>query len=297
VDSIDIEKNISLHPMQNTELSYYIVLNASTKCVGWFNHSWVGRNQPIRFKFNFEDVEGFKAYQIVEYVFNPPEQYGKEKDDVLFIFVDDPIQYDRALYRGKNVLKDDYPDGDVISVGDGTCFREPALTALVFKAKEEGNYEQPLWSRTSDDNNFKAFALIDNHTNRVYAVKGVVETPFGASMGYWEVPLYGLKPDAEKKSISPATEKFEFPTSATPYVRKDYVQDDDFDDAVIPCKKIITGGPSAVSLDANSLETINRLNDNMKKMSDALDRFESVDQGISRLADSFEKLVVILSKK
>lgn len=32
-------------------------------------------------------------------------------------------------------------------------------------------------------------------------------------------------------------------------------------------------------------------------MADALDRFESVDQGIARLAESFEKLVIILGKK
>jgi hypothetical protein len=50
-------------------------------------------------------------------------------------------------------------------------------------------------------------------------------------------------------------------------------------------------------LDQASLDSINKLNDNMRKMSDALDRFESVDKGIARLADSFEKLVVILGNK
>jgi hypothetical protein len=67
------------------------------------------------------------------------------------------------------------------------------LTALVFKAKEEGNYEQLLWERKGSDASegiSTAFALIDVNTNRVYAVKGIVQTPFGATMGYWEVPLY-----------------------------------------------------------------------------------------------------------
>jgi len=295
VNTFEMEKNFSLFPMRTSEISYYVTIEDKSKSVGWFNRSWVGRNQTIRFKFTFEDVESYISSQIVEYVFKPPDQYGMEKDDQLFLCVDQPELYDRAIIRGKNIFNPEYPTDNVFSV-DGNNFNVEKLTELVFKAKEESNYEQSILKSESEGISKKAWALIDANTNRVYAVKALVTNANSAAMGYFPVELYG-KPAKATKPNKPATEVVEFPNVTLPE-RKTFVQDDDFDDALIPCvKPTATSGGNVMSLDTNSLSTLNHLNENMKKMADTLEKFDSVDKSITRLADSFEKIVVILSNK
>jgi hypothetical protein len=88
------------------------------------------------------------------------------------------------------VYKDEYPDSDIVSVGDGTGIRRDKLNELVFQAIETDNYEQLLFEREKDEGTLRAWALIDRNTNRVYAVKGMAKNKYACSIGYFAVPLY-----------------------------------------------------------------------------------------------------------
>jgi len=294
VDLLEAEKNFSLTPMRNAEWGYYVAINDTTKCVGWFDRSWVGRNQPIRFKFTFEDIEGYTASQIVEYVFNPPIQYEKKDEDIVFLSVDNVEKYDRSILKGSITFNPEYPNSSVFTIENSYTGED--LDGIVFKAINENNFEHQLFTKTDSGVTKTAWALVDVNTNRVYAVKALITNDYSAAMGYFEVPLYG-KPTTVTKPNKPATEQVAFP-SLTPYEQKqDYVQDDDFDDALIPVTKVTSNTGNVMSLDGNSLAALTTLNDNMKKMSETLAKFESVDRNITRLADSFEQIVGILSNK
>jgi len=225
----------------------------------------------------------------------------KEKDDVLFLTIDNPDKFFRHSLRVKTKLDKENPKaGDVFSV-DGTAFSVDYLDKLVFKAKKEDKFESLLYDKKesgSNDCRFekKAWAYVDDNTNRVYAVKVLLSDDYSAQVAYYEVPLYGA-PTKETRPIRPVEFSSGLPEKS-PYEYEAFDQDDTFDDLLIPCEKHISGGTSsAVSLDATSLETLNKLNENMRKMSEMLVKFESVDHSIARLADSFEKLVVVLANK
>jgi len=298
VDNLEIEQNFGLHPLSNTQLSFTFQVKDQLKSVNWFSRSWVARHRPIRFRITFEDVDGLTFSKVMEYVFSPPQQTGKKENDALFLFIDDCDTFDRTTHTAQIQYDPLQPDSNVFQI-EGKTFDTKELKALVFKSKQESVFEQNILDSTSSDISKKAWALIDDNTNRVYGVKMLLSGPFGASMGYFKVPLYG-NPVTLTKPIKPANESVVFP-DVTPIQLEKYVQDDNFDDELIPIGDTpttstgTTGG--AMAMDPNLLLTLSQLNENMKIVANSMSKIDSVERNIARIADSFEKLVDIMIKK
>eukprot|EP01125_Pyxidicula_operculata_P001354 TRINITY_DN11254_c0_g1_i1.p1 TRINITY_DN11254_c0_g1~~TRINITY_DN11254_c0_g1_i1.p1 ORF type:complete len:618 (-),score=127.34 TRINITY_DN11254_c0_g1_i1:94-1947(-) len=295
VDEFHINTPFTLDAVGTAQVHFSAVINDETKDVRWFDRSWIARKQPLRLRVTFEDSNGLQRSQVLEYVFAPYKLDEPKEDDLLFVKVDNPDKWDRDSVRVRST------SSGVVDI-DGNTKTENDLRGIVFKAMQDGVTEVLLFEREKDNGTkWKSFALIDLNCNRVYAVKVVIWNDVSSSVGYAKLPLYGDV--SETKPNSPAKESFKSPDVPTPN-DVELVLDDTLDDNEIPItlpsessSGSSTQSSGVVSLDSASLSALNSLSENVKKMSDALGKLETMDKNVARLADTFERLVAVLEKK
>jgi len=182
--------------------------------------------------------------------------------------------------------------GDLFKVGD-TEWNVEKLREVVYKAQKTGETEQHMCGQQKDEYEWKALGLVDLGCQRVYAVKVILfnKSKASAALAYWPVPLYGSTD--EEHVVQLAIEKEQIPE--VEYVTPENIpQDDDLDDKkaeINPVSSTTSGSVGIVTNDANLLPT---LNENMKRMVDALEKLDSLDKNVKRIADTLDKLLLVV---
>jgi len=313
VDYFEMEKQFTCFPMENTDVGFIFRINDETKSVSWFNRSWIARHQPIRFRVTFEDVFGEKVSQVFEYVFSPFKKEVREKSDSeLFLYVDNLDLYERHTMVAKKTYTKIDGYGDVVEV-NGTKYSETELRSLVFKAAQTNNFEILLFEKDETPNkgfdlNKKAWALIDQSCNRVYAIKmllmGVSKDSICAHLGYLELDLYG-KVDTTKPNL-PAIEEFsgeqmkELELEITPHEHTVLVQDDDFDDKLLEYQSLNTSLTTTLTRPVDHSPAVTGflgMVDNVNRISNSFDKLNSVAQNLDKIAKCTAQMAELFSHK
>jgi hypothetical protein len=272
-------------PLQPIHGAFSVFVNDAEKRsreVRMFNKSWIARFKPIRFRFEFEDLSGKKAVQIIEFL-NPPPYIRPPSDDVkLFLYVDDPEFQTRDSL---NIYDEDLQNGRVFKINSDT-FNVETLNKIVFDATSQRQFEPSIQKYTGDNYKWDAFALIDENCNRIYAVKVIIENAFASSIGYYRVPMYS--PSEEKAEPKIVDEKLTLPN------RDEFkIEIEDFetgDDGLGIEKK---PEPVTILSQTQSAQSIAQ-NSNVEAILPVL---ISLDSKMDRIATSLEKLVALLSEK
>jgi hypothetical protein len=245
-----------------------------------FNRSWLARINPIRFKFEYEDVEGKKAFQIIEYVNKPPYIPRVYNSDLLCLYVDNPNTMSRDMIK---VEEGDVVNGKLFKI-DGEDFTEKSINKYVYLGLKEANYEYLVKSVKKDDYTYDVYFLIDSSCKRAYALKIILQNPFASSLGYFPIPLYSLSDDEKDKAETClVNEKALLP-------HKEYALND-----VVDYEEGETGIVIKTVEDNKKESEI--VNNNNESNSDVISYLKSIDSKIERIASSLEKLVFILDKK
>jgi len=252
-----------------------------------FNQSWVARHSPIRLQITFEDVFGNKISHVLEYVNKGYPLEEKKDTDILFLHADTTFDRNRNVLR----VSPTNSERELVKIG-GYTVTKPLLRSFVYNAIKTGITEQLVHENTDTTKGTKVWALIDLSCQIVYAFKVLFYTipTVSAQMGYVKVNQYE-KPQPEKKPIKPANELEKLPEITTPY-ENEFPQDDEFDDNPQPLSTGQTTASNAQKSGANDgIGILVELNENMKKVANSLDRLQSIDNSLARLADSFEKFL------
>jgi hypothetical protein len=168
VDSLEnpFKSAVACKPLTPQTAVFFITVNDQEKKergITMFNRSWIARLRPIRFKFEFEDINGNKGYQIVEYQ-NPPP-YLREYSD--------PTRVYAIVHNPENGSQDSLPieNGDLVNDKifnlNGTNYTSDDLTKIVYKCIKEKNFEYLLESKECDNYSWYAWALIDESCKRI----------------------------------------------------------------------------------------------------------------------------------
>jgi len=279
------------------------------KNVSWYNRSYMARHQPIRFRVTFEDVFGEKISQVFEYVFSPLQQEAHKKtDSELLVYVDNLDLFERHSMVAKKTYTKIDGYGGVVEV-NGTTYNETELRSLVFKSAQSHTSEILLFEKDETphkgfDLNKKAWALIDLSCMRVYAIKmlimGITNDSVYAHLGYLEIDLYG-KVDTTRPNL-PATEEFsvtqlkELENEITPHVVEGnvFVQDDDFDDKLLPYTPSTT---NSVTLSSGpqtpTVAAMTGIVENVNRMASSFEKLNSVALNLDKIAKTTAQVVEI----
>jgi len=276
----------SCEPLENNLVAFEIHVPDEKKTGRIFNQSWVARHSPIRLKITFEDVFGSKISHVLEYVNKGYPLEEKKDTDILFLHADTTFDRNRNSLR----VSPTNSERELVKI-DGYTVTKPMLRSFVYNAIKTGITEQLVHEHIDTNKGTKVWALIDLSCQIVYAFKVLFYTipTVSAQMGYVKVNQYE-KPQPEKKPIKPANEVEKLPEITTPYENQ-FPQDDEFDDNPQPLSTGQTSASNAQSGANDGIGILVELNENMKKVANSLDRLQSIDNSLARLADSFEEIL------
>lgn len=268
--------------------------------------SLCARFQPIRFRFTLIDVEGRSSFRVFEYVTPRESLYRGTPSTDARMFVDDldwlfrdnmPVTYD--FHRDdEEKFRVNFGSSGTIDYRSFSCVKD--FNEVAYTAMKTGEYEQhintfrsgmgapfPLLATAS------SYALIDENTHRVYAVKVILSNKTSSQVCYFKMPLYGNNNGVASKivPIKPAVEKAVIP-EIEPRELPVYEQDDDFDD--IPYVKPVTASTASgksLKLESSTVANLQRLNASLEHMADSMEQFESIEKSITSISDSIAALV------
>ncbi|KAF9352206.1 hypothetical protein BGX26_009929 [Mortierella sp. AD094] len=311
----DLKFPMSIAPTQSLDVSFEAIVPRTETQAALRSNCWywamVALHHPIRIRFTFKDIEDEECVLVQEYIHQPSGRLAAkdEKNDLLFLHIDDSLDATRSVVRVTKADGDDH----VVNV-NGTRLSVDDLNKIVYNAGKSGVTEVDLrYGRDNGTYKWDAWALVDLNCQRVYGFKillteGSSRTKKTTSaLGYALCPLYGEAEgeELEERPIQHAVEKAVFP-ELEPEDPLEVVVDDDVDDEkiVVPAKSVepviavaaaasssVTAAISEVSKATSSLDTAVF----SSSMASLEKRLESLDTNVARMATALEKLVDILS--
>lgn len=302
----DVVLPYSVDPRQTRSLTFGVAVprpaEDSNLNYTWYGRAFTARERPLRIKLVLTDVEDEDCWLVLEYVCPAPYHPRlpvAEKNDLGFLYVDDPIRWDRyGVHVAKGTI------GYVVMIDGRVHIKTDGLKSIVYKALQTGESEicldelrnsppiEKTWS-------WRMWGLVDLSCQRLYAFKILITTtPTSdgkqyACLGYVACPEYGEFYE-ETRPIRYAVEMVGFPP-LEPYIPKEVILDDTFDDFLPETAKNpqSTGALSAIS-GPGSPTTQFAISDELNQ------RLLSIENSLSSLpslAASMRELVEILKAK
>ncbi|KAK7030367.1 hypothetical protein VNI00_014111 [Paramarasmius palmivorus] len=260
--------------------------------VKWWERAFVARKQPLRLKVTLVDIEEEEASLVLEYVYTPFKMELRKDDDLSFIYIDDPVLFERHALHIK------IPDREecVLSV-EGKDISVRSLQKAVHHAMKTGESEVDLEIGEKRNTNspgeweWKTLALVDTSCRRVYAFKILLSQARGsqgyACLEYLPCPEYG-DVMAEKRLVRYAVEKVTMPVLES-LIEDEPIWDDEFDDTIPEQAKLQTGPANPTSTISGGVVAA--------IPEEVTVRLASIDRNLDRIATAFEELLEIMKSK
>ncbi|THU81410.1 hypothetical protein K435DRAFT_735450 [Dendrothele bispora CBS 962.96] len=268
--------------------------------LNWFDRAFVARRRPLRLKLVLTDVEEEECSTVIEYICPQYKLQQKSENDIGFFYIDDAKSWSRHYV---NIEKKN--EGEIVL--KHTKLDVTRMQKVVYKALKSGESEVDLEigeKDTSQEYEWKAWALVDLSCRRLYAfkillTKGIQDGKGLACLGYALNPPYGDVIE-EKRPVMYAKEKISFPEIGE-VVQEEEVWDDDFDDFVPEPSR--TALPSSTaSMPVGTLAPTSPIQlvlpEELDKRLASMDkRLDSMDSNLSRIASVMEQLLEIMRSK
>ncbi|ESK89201.1 1-cys peroxiredoxin [Moniliophthora roreri MCA 2997] len=287
---------LTIDPRETWALQFQVAVPRSEEDaqlgVRWWERAFVARRRPLRLKVTFVDIEDEEASLVLEWVYTPFKQEKREDGDIAFIYIDDPLLFERHSLHVKPLEKEGY----VLEV-EGRDISVRSLQKAVYRAMKTGESEvdievgQKRNTGEMGEWEWKTWALVDTSCRRVYAFKILISQPRDgkgyACLEYLPCPDYG-DVMSETRAVRYAVEKVGMPTLEG-YSEEDIPWDDEFDDAA---PEINHSQPSL----ANS-SGVTPMSATMVVPAEVNQRLASIDANLERIATAFEQLLEIMKSR
>ncbi|KAJ3339315.1 hypothetical protein HDU91_001039, partial [Kappamyces sp. JEL0680] len=252
---------IAVDPHRAVELDLeFAVPRSQEDCalkVKFWDKALVARDRPLRVKISIEDVDEETAFLVAEYIAPSPRLAQAEKDDIGFVFVDFPEQWQRVGVHFKAT------DEAVVECSQlGIRLSETDLDRIAYLAQKTGQTEHELTGRRLDYVvDARVWALVDFACKRVIGFRVLLvetgETPRRAALSYIACPDYGTGSQQRDPVLAKVVDVF--PRTLQPEAEIAYLDDDEVDNAPLVSIGASQDVASASNQGAVSVELAGRL--------------------------------------